>query len=207
MAAEEVLRPVHLSFRSAGRIAHVEGSHLEHRSCTLSIRCCDKGSMKVVEALVIEVFVYGVCHGVADSEHGSKGVGAGTQVCDLTQELHAVAFLLERVLLGVCRTVDLYGGCLDLNFLSAADGFYEFSRYCDAGTSGDVLEGLVGSECRHIADDLYVVDGRTVVESDECDVLVTSFGPYPALGQYILAGYFLKQGCDFLSFKCHFMRK
>ena len=205
VAAEEVLRPVHLSFRSAGRIAHVEGSHLEHSACTLSVRCCDEGCVKVVETLVVEVFVNGVCHGVADSQHGSEGVGAWTQMCDLAQELHAVTFFLERVFLGVCGAVDLDGGCLDLHLLTAADGFDEFSCYCDACSRSDVLEGLIGGESRHVAYNLYVVDGRTVVEGDECDVLVASFGPYPALGEYFLAGGLFEKLCDFLSLECHYM--
>ena len=45
--------------------------------------------------------VNGVGHGVADPGHGAKGIGAGTQMGNLTEEFRGVAFLLKGISLGV----------------------------------------------------------------------------------------------------------
>ena len=63
--------------------------------------------MEIVEPVVVEILVDGESHGVADTQNGTEGVGAGTQVCDVTQELQRVTLLLQGVCLGIGRAVDL----------------------------------------------------------------------------------------------------
>ena len=75
----------------------------------------------------------------------------------------------------------------------------------NVSSGGDVLECLVRREVGEIADNLYVVDSRAVVERDERDVLVTSFSPDPSFGQHIHAGGLFEQFGYSLSLKCHML--
>ena len=62
----------------------------------------------------------GKCESASDTEHGSEGVGARTQVGFLTEKLKSVALFLQRVGLGVGSAKHLKALCLHFAGLSLA---------------------------------------------------------------------------------------
>jgi hypothetical protein len=112
----------------------------------------------------------------------------------LTEEFHAVPLLLERIC-GIGGAVDLNLVGLYLDGLAAAHRSHETAFGGDAGSGAYLLEKFF-VELRGITYYLDVMYGRSIVESDERYVLVSSFGPYPSLCQYILTRL---QGKEFLN--------
>ena len=94
-----------------------------------------------------------------------------------------MTLLLERIAFGIGRAVDfdLFG--LNFDRLSRAEAFDQRSVDAEAGSRSDVFQhGFV--EAGHIDHDLYVVDGRAVIEGDERHVFVSPFGADPSLDGY-----------------------
>ena len=136
--------------------------------------------MEVVEALLVEVLVDGVGHGVADAQHGTERIGSRTQVGDVAQEFERVALLLQGIGVGVGRTVNLDPLGLHLDALPRSGRGDQASVHTDAGARRDGFELLVG-DLRQIDHDLYVRNARSVVEGDERHVLVSALGAHPTL--------------------------
>ena len=129
--------------------------------------------MEVEETSVVEIFVDGKGHGMAQTEHTTEVIGARTQVRDFTQELHRVALLLQRIRLGVGGAIDLDGVGLDLNVLSLALGFHQGACHMDTGTGGDLFhERLI--ELSGVSHHLQVGDDRAVVEGNELHEVVAA---------------------------------
>ena len=127
-------------------------------------------------------------HVVADTHNGSEGVGTETQMSVLTHDLEALAFLLHGIGVVAEAVNDDLGG-LDLAGLTSALALDEDTLGADAGTGGDVLEGEGGGtvldtgsdgDSGGIDDYLDVLDGGTIVESDEVHRLGRAMGTYPA---------------------------
>ena len=127
-------------------------------------------------------------HVVADAHNGSEGVGTETQMSIFTHDLEALAFLLHGIGVVAEAVNDDLGG-LDLAGLTSALALDEDTLGADAGTGGDVLEGEGGgtvldtggnSHSGGIDDYLDVLDGGTIVESDEVHRLGRAMGTYPA---------------------------
>ena len=126
-------------------------------------------------------------HLAPQAEYGSEGIGPGTQVCDGPEVLEGGVFLLERVSHGVAGAVDGNLVRLDLDILAASDGFDEVSGDSYAGSGRDFREhGL----CPGVLVDhyLYVLDRGTVVERNECDLLVPPLRPHPSFRENLLSG-------------------
>ena len=117
---------------------------------------------------------------VAYAQHGAERVGARAQVRLLAQELERVSLLLQGVCGGVGRAVDLKLVGLDLDALALALRGHERALHVDARAGRYGLQGLV-VELREVEHDLQVLDGASVVERDELDILVAPAGAYPAL--------------------------
>ncbi len=184
--AEEVLRVVHLAVLGARRVGYVERGDVEHRARALAVRTRDERSVEVVEAVVVEIFVNGVSHGVTDAEHRAEGVGARTQIGYVAQELQRVSFLLQGIGLGIGRAVYLDGRSLHLDALTRRGRLHQTAVHADAGSRGDELEGVF-VEIGQVDDYLYVGGARTVVQRDECHVLVAALGAHPALNGNVAA--------------------
>lgn len=64
--------------------------------------------------------MYGKCQRVADAEHCSESIGAGTQVCYLAQELQCVTLLLKGIVGDACGAIELNLVGLNLDSLAFA---------------------------------------------------------------------------------------
>jgi len=76
------------------QVIQVHGSHLEHLSGTFTIGSRNDRRMEIEEALFMEELVNSNRHVVTDAEHSTECIGTRTQVSNLAQEFHRVAFLL-----------------------------------------------------------------------------------------------------------------
>ena len=56
------------------RFVKIQSGHLEHLSCTLTVRLSDERCVEINEALFLEECMNRIGHGVPDSEYRSKGV-------------------------------------------------------------------------------------------------------------------------------------
>src|SRR5579863_4613543 len=91
---KEVLTIIYLTFRSAWRIHEIECGDAKHCPCTLGIGGSNDWRMDIEEVSFLKEAMNGKSEGVAYTKHGTKGIGAWTQMGNLPQELHRVAFLL-----------------------------------------------------------------------------------------------------------------
>ena len=72
--------------------------YLKHLSCSLTIACCDERSVHINEPTRLEERVGGVSQGIPDARNRPYEIGPGPQVEPLSQALHALALLAERIL-------------------------------------------------------------------------------------------------------------
>jgi hypothetical protein len=84
-----------------------DSGHLEHLTGTLAIGGCDDGSVDVQETSLLEEQVCSEGEVVADTSHCTDGVGAGSQMSNLSQVLVSVLLLGKRVLAWVARANNL----------------------------------------------------------------------------------------------------
>ena len=138
-------------------------------------------------------------HGVADTENGPEGVGPEAHVGDAAEVLEGGVLLLEGEAHWVAFSQHLYLPGLDFHGLAAAHGGHQFTLDGERCAGSDALQELFVEELR-ISDNLNVIDGGTVVEGNEFDLFVASFGADPAFGQNLLARLRGKQSLDFASF-------
>ena len=89
--------------------------------------------------MLVEVGVDSHRHVVADTHHGTKGIGTETEVSILTHVLEALSLLLHWIV-AAAETVDLNAFALDLNALTSALALYQSTYYADAGTSSNLAE-------------------------------------------------------------------
>ena len=195
-AAEKVLGIIDASVFVARRIVEVQSRYLKHCSRTFAVRCRDQRCMQVNESFVIEKFMYGESHCVPDPQYGSERICPRPEVCNAPEELQCMSFLLERICIRIGRTVYCDVFCLYFNCLSASDRLYKVSCHAKACSCRDSFHHLI-VERGHVADNLYVIDGRTVVEGYESYILVSAFCPYPPFGRYFDSRLHFKQILDF----------
>ena len=116
LLSEEVLAVVDLALSIARQVVEVECSNLEHLAGAFCVTACDLRRVDVDEVLLLEELVDRICRHASDSEYRRECVAARSQVGDLSQELHRVVLLLERIVgVGVSLECDLV--CLDLERL------------------------------------------------------------------------------------------
>ena len=89
--------------------------------------------------MLVEVGVDSHRHVVADTHHGTKGVGTKTEVSILTHVLEALSLLLHWIV-AAAETVDFDAFALNLNTLTGTLALYQGTYYADAGTSGNLAE-------------------------------------------------------------------
>ena len=186
MFSKEILLEIHLTIFGTGNIVQVESGHIEHLAGTFRVRTGDERSMQIEETLVVEEFVDSKSHGVTQTQNAAKIVGTGTQMGNLTQELHAVALFLQRIHFRVSSTVNLYSVSLNLHRLSLALRFYQGTNHAKAGTRGNLFHqrfvkfGRVGHH-------LDVTHDRAVVDGDKGHAVVTTLGSYPAFHTHFVS--------------------
>ena len=98
--AEEVLGEIDLAVLGAGKVIKIKGRDSEHLACALAVRARDDGRVDIDKATLLEELMHRLCRYAAHSEHCRKQVGAGTQVLNGAQKLHAVALFLQGVVGG-----------------------------------------------------------------------------------------------------------
>ncbi len=136
--------------------------------------------MSIYEVILLEELVDRVSYDGTHSEHCGKGVAPRTQMCDLTQELHAVTLLLERVIRFRAR-FDHDFFCLDFKRLLSIWRQDEVSRHLQCRRYrrfGNLFE--VVEEFRFI-NHLYGLEERTVVQLDKSEFIGAAVGSDPAL--------------------------
>ena len=135
--------------------------------------------MDIDEAPVLEEAVDGVGGHAAYPEGGGEQVGPGPQVLDGTQELHAVALLLQGVV-GGGGALHRDGGGLHLQWLLGLGG--EDHRAGDNEGGPHVLAGDLLIVVQHIGvhDHLKVLEAGAVVELDKAEGFHIPDGAGPA---------------------------
>ena len=202
LLAEEILGIVHLAILGLGDVVEVEGGHLEHLAGALTVGAGDDGGLDIDEAPALEELVDGVGRRGADAEGSGEQVGAGAQMLDSTQELHAVALLLQGVIRGGLA-LHLDGVGLHLQRLLGV-------RCQHHGTADDqgrshVLRGdlLIIIQLLGGHDHLQILKAGAVVQLDEAKGLHVADGTRPAAdGDLFAAQRFLvgEDRCDSHSF-------
>ncbi len=76
---------------------------------------------------------------MADTHHGTKGIGTETEVSILTHVLEALSLLLHRIV-AAAETVNLDALALDLNTLSGTLAFYQRTYGADTSTGSNLTE-------------------------------------------------------------------
>ena len=200
--AEEVLRVVHLTVLGLGNVVQIQRGDLEHLAGALTVGAGDDGSLDIHEAAALEELMDGVGRRRADAERGGKQIGAGTQMLDSTQELHAVALLLQGIVRGGLA-LHLDGVSLHLQRLLGV-------RCQHHGTADDqgrthVLRGdlLIIIQLLGGHDHLQILKAGAVVQLDEAKGLHVADGTRPAADRDLFAAQRLLIGedrCDFHSF-------
>ena len=168
LTCEEVLSEINFTLWCMREISEVKRRDTKHLSTTLTITRCDDGGVDPVEATLMVEAVGRLCQTVANPGHGADEVGAGPKMGKAAEVLEAMAFGLERIVLGIVDPAydpDLEG--VDFDTLSASLGFLEQTPNLDRATgrqTGDVLGVVVeGVGC----DDLQGCETASVVELDE----------------------------------------
>ena len=105
----------------------------------------------------MEKFVNGDGHVVADTHHGTEGVGTQTHVGMLTHIFKALAFLLHRIV-GWASTEQFNFLGLNLNVLTGTDTLNELTVHTQTCACGDLLQHLF-VKLGHVSHNLNVVDG------------------------------------------------
>ena len=176
--AKEVVIILDVPFLVFLKVVEILCGHLKHLAGSLTVAGCDDGCVEIEEPMLVEIAVDGHSHVMANAEYGSKGVGAETQVGILAHIFEALPFLLHRIVTRA-KTVDLYLFALDFGSLSSTLTLHQRAHNAQAGTGGDALE-QVGIHQGGIDNYLYILDCRTVVESDEINGFTTAMGTHPS---------------------------
>ncbi len=175
LRAKEVLGVVHLT--RFGHPVEVERRHLEHISCSLAVAGGHQRGVEVVESVVVEVLMDGNGHVMADAEHCPEGVGAQAQMGILAHILEALSLFLHGIV-GRTESIDFDFLALYLTSLPLALALHERTDHAKASPCGDTLERF-GIHLGGIDHHLDVVDGRTIIESDEIDRLTAAVRAHP----------------------------
>ena len=138
-------------------------------------------------------------HLVTDSEDCTECVCPRSHVGNRSQIFERGILFLERVSHWVALSVDFDFAGLDFNALSASDRLHKVSAHTDSGASRNLCKKRL-LECRLVHYNLYIIYSRTVIEGDECHILISSLCPYPALDCYFPACFAFEQVFDFDSF-------
>ena len=161
------------------QIIQVQRRHLEHLSGTLAIGSRNDWCMEIEETPIVEELMYRVRHVMTDTEHGAKGIRTGTQMSDLAQELHRMPFLLQRIHRGIGRTIHLNLGGLNLHALPFSLRTRQDSVYAHARARGNRLQELI-AKLIHVYDNLYVMNGRSIVQRDKTYLLAATTRTHPS---------------------------
>ena len=181
--AEEVVAIVHLSVLVFLQVVQLFRCNLEHFACPFCIASSDDGRMEIEETMVVKILMDGNGHIMAYTHHSSESVGAQTKVRMLAHILKGLPLLLHGIVATTCAQ-ELQVGALYFRVLTLSLTLYQFTRCAYACSSCDLLEQIGIHRC-WVDNHLHVIDGRTVVQSDEIHHLTAAVSSHPALYVYL----------------------
>ena len=146
--------------------------------------------------MLMEIGVDSHRHVVTDTHHGTEGIGTQTHVGVLTHHLETLALLLHRVVIAT-ETVDLNSLCLNLRRLTGCGTLHQLTGGTDAGTSCHLFQNLF-THFSGIHHDLYVFDGRSIVEGDKVNGLRTAVRTHPTLHADVFTVFCALQHINYL---------
>ena len=126
----------------------------------------------------MEVGVNGHRHLMANAEDGTESVGAQTQMGVLTHVFERLSLLLHGVIAAASAVYFDTSG-LDFGGLSRTLTFYQRAFNAKARAGGDEFEQFA-VKLLNVGHNLYILDGRSVVEGDETYAFAAATGAYPA---------------------------
>ena len=182
--AEEVLGEVHLAVLGAGQVLQIQRRDAEHLARALGVGAGDDGRVHIHKAALFEEFMHGLRRHAADAERRVEEVRARAQMLDRAQELHAVAFFLQRI---VRRGDALYRdlGGLELKRLLGLGRQDEDALDDEGGADVLARDLVIIGELLALHDDLQAFDRAAVVELDEAEVFHVARRARPAAdGQF-----------------------
>ena len=200
--AEEVLGEIDLAVGRARNIVEVERRDAEHLTRALAVGSRDDRGLDVDKAAVLEERVHRLRGHAADTERRAEEVRARAQVLNRTQELHAVALFLQRIV-RCGRALDRDAVGLELERLLGVRREHELAVHDER--RADVLAGdlVVIFELAALEHDLQALEAAAVVELDKAEILHVADRARPAADGQGLAAEGLR-GCvdagDVLSF-------
>src|SRR5699024_11615969 len=164
-------------------IVQIQGGHLEHLPCPLTVTSCDQGGVHIDKSLLLEEFVDGVgCKG-SYPEHSLEGVCPGAQMSDGPQVLKAVALLLQRVVRSG-SPLHLHGLSLDLKRLLCLGRSHQCSLHDDGSSHvqlGDLCKVVHAVMVHH----LQGLKERAVIYHDEPEGLGVPDAAHPAAHSHL----------------------
>ena len=110
---KEILGIIHLSFRRAGRIRHVQRGYLEHFACAFAIAAGDQGRVHIQKALVMEETMDGLRGDGTHPKRALEQVCPGPQMLNGAQIFQRMTFFLQRI---IRRAVAKDGHAVRLQF-------------------------------------------------------------------------------------------
>ena len=176
--AEEIVGVIDFAVGIFLQIIEILRGDLEHLAGTFAVARGDDGTVEVTETVFVEVGVDGHRHLVANAEDGAECVGAQTQMGVLTHVFERLSLLLHGVI-AAASAVHFDASGLDFGGLSRTLTFYQRAFNAKARAGGDEFEQF-GIKLLNVGHDLYVFDGRSVVEGDEAYAFAAAAGAYPA---------------------------
>jgi hypothetical protein len=136
----------------------------------------------VDEVALVEEAVDRGGEGVADAGDGADGVRPRPQVRDLPEELEAVPFFLEGVVVLGAFPDDFQIRALNLYALILALAGHKITGRSHRRTVGGLVEYLLGHVAIVLTEhNLNRLQSRAIGHREEAHVLGVSFAPHPAL--------------------------
>ena len=175
--AEEIVGIVYLPLVVFLQVIEVLRSHLEHLSGSFAVAGRNNRCMEIEKAVLMEVTMDGHRHVMADTEHRTERVGTQTHVGMRTHILHALPFLLHRII-RTARTQHLYFTGSDLHGLSRTYTLHQFTCHTQARTGRDEFNQFIIKLIR-IGHYLYIINRRPIIQSNEMDRLAASPRTHP----------------------------
>ena len=114
-----------------------------------------------------------------------------------THHLETLTLLLHRIGV-IAESIDLQFGSLDLTALTCSLTLYQLTLSTDTATCGDLLQQFL-IKLAGINNDLYVLDGRTIIQGDKVNCLRAAVRTHPALHADVLTVFCAFQHIDNLS--------
>ena len=200
-ALEEVLAVIHLAVLGLGHIVQVQGSNLEHLACAFAVRTGKDGGVYIGKAVLVEELMQGISGLAAHTERSVKGVGAGAQVGQGAQVIHAHLVFLQRVI-AAAGTQHRNGISVDLKRLLSVGGQHQGAGHFKAGVQAGFCNLGIVFQLVRLENDLHGLIAAAVCQRDKTDLFRIAHGFCPAADSNFAAirrGSLIER-CNFNSF-------